>query len=109
MIKSLGFAAAVCGALISSPSYASVSDLCNVVRDYADTAMRSRQAGVEYSELSNRIEIEMREYEDFKSLLISILGGAYLEDRQATKAAQQAAINAYSRAWYHACVFFHTK
>lgn len=59
-----------------------------------------------YQKLSLDVEINFRENEKMRTLLLSVIGGAYLEDRQTTKAAQAAAINAYGRAWYHSCVWF---
>lgn len=93
-------------ALCASASQAATSEICENIRDYAYSTMEARQAGVSYEKLSLDVEINYRENEKLRSLFLSIIGGAFLEDRQTTKAAQAAAVNAYGRAWYHSCVWF---
>lgn len=106
MLKYFAIFVGVVSALSASASQAATSAFCESVRNYALTTMEARQSGVSYEKLSLDVEINFREDEKLRTLLISIIGGAFLEDRHTTKVAQAAAINAYGRAWYHSCVWF---
>lgn len=106
MLKYIASLIAGMSALCASASQAATSEICENVRNYALATMEARQAGASYQKLSLDVEINFRENEKMRTLLLSVIGGAYLEDRQTTKAAQAAAINAYGRAWYHSCVWF---